>query len=425
METALIALSALLGAAVIMLGILLIRARERAMQSEARLGDAQAAATAAQLRLGDLQTVLGETEKMRQEMSNAAKAAAFDVAQTLSSKLIEDHKRETAEAHAKAEARFKEVAQPLVDQVGKIQNAVAALNSQVEDKGRSLDTIQRALSSPSGAGAIAEIGLGNTLKAFGLEEGRDYMLQFATTSDAGRDLRPDAVVFLPGDTIVVIDSKASRFLLEIAEAADPDSEEQAYRSLAATMNGHLKALTSKNYQGAIQASWRASGRAREAARLFSIMYLPSESAIEKVTRADPAFRRKALDAGISVAGPDSLHFAISVAAVEIRGQRQAENQAEIVELTGQLLDSLRTVLDATAKVGRGIETAANSFADLARSVNGRLLPRARRLAKFGIETAKKLPANVPAIAVNRVETVIEGEAEELPAAAAPRQLSAE
>jgi DNA recombination protein RmuC len=422
MEIALGVAAAFFALIAVGLAVAVVRTRKRAEQSEARHAEAQANAAAAQIRLGILEGVLGEADKMQKGMSDAAKAVLAEVALTASSKLIEDHKRETAEANQRAEARFKEVAQPLVDQVGKIQDAVAALNSRVQDSGRALDTIQRALSSPGGAGQIAEVGLGNMLKAFGLEEGRDYVLQFATTSDAGKDLRPDVLVFLPGDTMIVIDSKASKFLLDIAEAEDSETEEQAYGSLAATMNGHLKALSSKNYTGAIQASWRASGRGREAARLFSIMYVPSETAIEKVERADPDFKRKARNAGINLAGPNSLHFAISLAAVEIRGQRQAENQAVIVELVGDLLDSLRVILDAAAKVGRGIETAANSFADLARSVNGRLLPRARRLARFGIETSKPLPPNVPAFAVHRIETMIESEAEELPAAAPPRPL---
>lgn len=417
METVLGTAATFLALIAVGLAVALTLALKRAAKSQASLAEAQANAAAAQLRLGILEGVLSEADKMQKGMSEAAKVALSEVALTASSKLIEDHKRETAEANQRAEARIREVTQPLVDQFGKIHQAMAAFDSRDQDRERALDTIQRSLSSPGGAGQIAEVGLGNVLKSFGLEEGRDYVLQFATTSDAGKDLRPDVLVFLPGDTMMVIDSKASKFLLDIAEAEDAETEEQAYRSLAATMNGHLKSLASKNYLGAIQASWRASGRGQEAARLFSIMYMPSETAIEKVRRADPDFQRKARDAGINLAGPDSLHFAISLATVEIRGQRQAENQAVIVEAVGDLLDSLRVVLDAAVKVGRGIETAANSFADLARSANGRLLPRARRLARFGIETSKPLPPNMPAIAVHRIETTIEGEAEELPAAA--------
>jgi DNA recombination protein RmuC len=376
----------------------------------------------AETRLAEAERRMADFERLKPEIVQAAKAAALETGHELSSKLLADHKRENAEAHEKAEARFKEVARPLVEQVGKIQDAVAALNGQFQEKARAFDTMQRALSSPGGAGAIAEVGLGNTLKAFGLEEGHDFQLQFTTTGDSGKEqLRPDAVIFLPPDTLMVVDCKASKFLMAIGEAEDSEQEEQAYRDLAATMNRHLRALAGKDYQGAIQASWRASGRGSEAARVFNIMYLPSEAVVAKVVRADPDFRRKARELGIALAGPDTLHFAISVAAVEIRGQRQVENQAQIVEAAGQLLDSLRTTLDAAAKAGKSIEAAANSFADLAKSVNARLLPRARRLTRFGIETSRPLPPNLPAIAVHSIETdsTIDGEAEEVREAELP------
>lgn len=376
----------------------------------------------AETRLAEAEKRMGDFERLKPELVQAATAAALATGQALSSKLLEDHKRENEEARQDAEKRVKEHSATLVTQVNEIAKAVQELHGQLKDKGRTLDAMQRALSSPGGAGAIAEVGLGNTLKAFGLEEGHDFQLQFTTTGDSGKEqLRPDAVVFLPPDTLMVIDCKATKFLLAIGEAEDKEKEAQAYRDLAVTMNRHLRALAGKDYHGAIQASWRASGRGAEAARIFNIMYLPSEAAVAKVVEADPDFRRKARELGIALAGPDTLHFAISVAAVEIRGQRQAENQAQIVEAAGQLLDSLRIVLEAAAKAGKSIEGAANSFADLAKSVNARLLPRARRLTRFGIETSRPLPPNLPAIAVHSIETdaTIDGESSEVREAELP------
>src|SRR5579875_2158885 len=70
---------------------------------------------------------------------------------------------------------------------------------------------------------------------------------------------------------------------------------------------------------------------------------------------------------------------------------------------------------SAVKVGRGIETAANAFADFAKSVNRRLLPQAGKLDRLGVQTSKALPASVPAYEVRRLEDAIEGEAEEIEA----------
>lgn len=353
-------------------------------------------------------------ERLKQEMLDATKAAVLEPAQSLSSKLLDDYKRENAEAKKESEARLKELAQPLVEHATKLNEAVAVLHGQIQDKGRTLDTVMRALSSPGGAGQIAEVGLANTLKSFGLEEGRDYILQFQAPGEtSGQRLRPDAVVFLPGDTVLVIDCKASKAVLEIAEAEGKTAEAAAYARLAATMNQHLRALASKDYQSAVLAAFRDAGRAGAIDRMLSVMYLPSEITLDKLCRADRDFRRKAQDVNIIPAGPGTLHAIVAFAASDIRRQRQAENQARIVETAGVLLDRVRIALEAAVKVGKGIEAAASSFADFANSVNRRLLPQASKLGKLGVQTLKSLPPNMPAYEVRRLEDAIDGEAEEI------------
>lgn len=360
-------------------------------------------------------------ERLKQEMLDATKAAVLEPAQSLSSKLLDDYKRENAEAKKESEARLKELAQPLVEHATKLNEAVAALHGQIQDKGRTLDTVMRALSSPGGAGQIAEVGLANTLKSFGLEEGRDYVLQFQAPGEAtGQRLRPDAVVFLPGDTVLVIDCKASKAVLEIAEAEDETAEAAAYARLAATMNQHLRALASKDYQSAVLAAFRDAGRAGAVDRMLSVMYLPSEITLDKLCCADRDFRRKAQDLAVIPAGPGTLHAIVAFAASDIRRQRQAENQARIVETAGVLLDRVRVALEAAVKVGKGIEAAASSFADFANSVNRRLLPQAGKLGKLGVQTSKSLPPSVPAYEVRRLEDAIDGEAEEIEAPPRPR-----
>ena len=86
---------------------------------------------------------------------------------------------------------------------------------------------------------------------------------------------------------------------------------------------------------------------------------------------------------------------MSLASAEINLLRQVENQQRIAETTRALLDGLTVMLGHAAGLGRGIKTAAESFARLSASVNQRLLPRARSLAKLGVQPGKPLPSNLP------------------------------
>lgn len=449
MEPVLLLLGSLLVLALLALAVVVARAREgsRRLAAETRLDEAERrlaalsqerdAAVAARLaaeretaaarqQLVDGDRRQADFERLRQESLQAAQAAVLATAQQLSSKLLDDHKRETAEVKKEAEERVRATAEQLVRQVDDIAKAVAHLNGQVQEKGRTLDTVWRALSSPGGAGQLAEIGLANALKSFGLEIGRDALLQPTTQDEeTGRRLRPDAVVFLPGNSVLVIDCKASKFLLDIAAAEGTEREEEAYRNLARTMNLHLKALAEKDYRAAILAAWRQAGRGEDIARTLSVMYLPNEAALEKLNRADPDFIHKARAAQIIPAGPAGLHCALSLASVEIGLMRQVENQSRIVQMTEQLLDSVAVALSHATLVGRSIKAAADAFAKLTGSVNQRLLPRARQLSKLGLQPGKPLPANLPAYAVHSLENhaLIEGEAAEVAEDEQPRLLA--
>jgi len=379
----------------------------------------------AETRLAEAERRMADFERLKPELVQAATAAALVTGQELSSKLLEDHKRENAEARKEAEARVKEHSASLVNQVNEIAKAVQELHGQLKDKSRTLDTLWRALSSPGGAGQIAEIGLANTLKSFGLELGRDFVLQQTTQDEEGRKLRPDAVVFLPGDSVLVIDCKASKFLLDIGAAEGTEAEAEAYRNLARTMNLHLRALAEKDYASAVRGALRQAGRGDEIARRLSVMYLPNEAALEKLNRADPEFLAKARAAQIIPAGPAGLHCAVSLASAEINLMRQVENQSRIVEGAEALVDSIGIALGHAAQIGKNLKSAAESFSRFAGSVNQRVLPRARKLTALGLQPGKGIPGNLPTYSVTGHEAdLIEGEAEEvreeLPAPSTPR-----
>jgi DNA recombination protein RmuC len=375
------------------------------------LGRSMAARLAAERELATLRQQLldgerrvADFERLRAESLQAAQAAVLTTAQQLSSKLIDDHRRESAEAKRDSEERVRQASALVLKQMDDIAKAVQQLHGQVQEKGAVVDTLWRALSSPSGAGQVTEVGLANTLASFGLEPDRDFVLQYSTEDEEGRRLRPDAVVFLPGNSVLVIDCKASKFLIDIARAEAGEAEAEAYRNLARSMNQHLRALAEKDYRGAIIAAWRQAGREGEMARVLSVMYLANEAALERLNRADPDFMRKAREKDIIPAGPAGLHCVISLASAEINLLRRVESHQKIVETTRALLDGTAVMLGHAASLGRGLKAAAESFARLTASVNQRLLPRARNLAKLGVQPNKPLPPNLPAYSVHTQES---------------------
>ena len=369
-------------------------------------------ATARQ-RLVDADQRMTEFEKLRVEMLNSTKAALLEGGTQLSSKLLEDHKRENAESKEDAEKRVGSASETFLKQVETLATAVAALEGRIQENGKTLDTVWRSLSNPSGAGQLAEVGLANTLKAFGLEQGRDFQLQFSTQDEEGRRLRPDAVVFLPSNGVMVIDSKASKYLLEIAAKEGTPEENEAYRSLARTMNQHLRALGEKDYANAIRVSWRETGHDHEIARIVSVMYLPNEAALDKLNRADAEFLHTARARGIYLAGPTTLHCLISLASAEINLMKQVENQQRIVTAAEQLLEGINSAFTHVGAVGKALNNAAESFSKFSGSANRFVLARARKLVSLGVQPGKAIPGNLPLFGITSHETLIEGESAEV------------
>jgi len=390
-------------------------ARLASQESEKRVALADQRVEAVEKRLADW-------EKAREENLQSAKAAILEVGNALSTKLLADHKQETEAAKKQTEERLAETTKAINEHFQTVVKSVASLNDRVTRNRDMTDTVWRALSSPGGAGHFAEIGLENCLKSFGLERGRDFAIQQAVGGDReGSRLRPDAIVLLPFDSVLVIDSKASKFLLELATAEEGGAEQvdSAYANLARTMNTHLRSLAAKDYRSAILASYRDAGRRGDIRRILNVMYLPNDAALEKVTRADPEFQQKAAKEEIIVAGPTGLAGIVGFARIEIDLGRQAENQERIIDGVQALLESLGVVLGHVEGVGKGLKSAAENFVRLTGSVNTRLLPRARKMTQLGIRPAKgkAVPAAVPSFQLIEIDghATIEGEGAEIEA----------
>ncbi len=321
--------------------------------------------------------------KTKEETMLHAKAALFEVTQQISSKLIDDHKRETKNANEHSKIQIDETKTKLDQQFANLVNIVSNLNVKVKESYDSVDLVKQALLSPTGAGALAEITLENILKASGLVPELDFIMQYhINNSLTNTRLRPDAVVFLPADNVMIIDSKASKFFTQLAQ--DIDNKELAGK-LKTSMRQHLKELAAKDYKEAV----RASLDKNHIKSISSIMFLPSEMALEKLQYIDHEFMQKAWELNIFPAGPISIINILSHAKFMIDSEKQLNNHNVIVQEVRKLLQSLNVVFEHIKKVGSHLQSAANNYDKLAGSFNSNIIPKARNMQKLGIN----LPQN--------------------------------
>jgi len=332
-------------------------------------------------------------EKSRHEAITQAKAAIFETASTLSKELLESHKKETQES----ETKLSNTTLKLQEQFEKIVNNVSILNNDIKSSKESVDHIKAALLSPTGAGNLAEITLENILKASGLHPNRDFIMQysFSTISQDKSTLRPDAVVFLPNDNIMIVDSKFSKHFSEITHAQDPESLKKIEDKIKATMRQHLKSLSDKNYSHFLKENLVD----RKIGHISNIMFLPSESSIEKLSNIDKDFVSLAWEKNIFPVGPSGLLNLLIQAKLQISAYTQSENQLLIVDEVKKLLNSVAQLYEHTKKLGSSLHSTTNNFDKLAGSFNSNFLPKARALEKLGINNTKTLPSALERLTV--------------------------
>jgi DNA recombination protein RmuC len=320
----------------------------------------------------------------KDEAMQYAKAAVFEVGNQLSAKLLEEHKRETQDAQKNSKEKIDETTTKIDQQFQSLVNIVSALNGQVKDSKDTVDLVKRALLSPTGAGALAEITLENILKSSGLISGVDFIMQYSINDNLeNHRLRPDAIILLPAGNIMIIDSKASKFFTELASDAD---NKEIIAKLKSSMRNHLKELSAKDYKEAVKTSLNKAKFTKDIKHISNIMFLPTESALEKLQTYDPEFMQKAWELGIFPAGPVSIINILSHAKFMISEEKQQHNHEVIIEEVRKLLASISVVFDHIKRVGQNIQSAASNYDKLAGSFNSNILPKTRNIQKLGVTT---------------------------------------
>ncbi|MCB2082360.1 MAG: DNA recombination protein RmuC, partial [Rickettsiales bacterium] len=310
--------------------------------------EAETAARLAEQQLRLMREEMANWEKTKAQHLEAAKASLLQAGSELSNKLLADHKREAEAARIENTKRVKETTEELLKDHKVISESMQSLYDQVKDSRATIETVQRALLSPSGAGQLAEITLENILRASGLIRDKDYTIQHHISTTEGSNLRPDAVVYLPGAAALAIDCKASKHFMALGEAEDGSEEEKAaLQNLRRTMQQHLHDLAKRDYANALAEQYSKT-RQHPLENAYTLMFLPSETALEKLYIADPQFQERAVKQNILPAGPSGLVHVLMQSRLLIAHAQQEENAKQILEEVKKLMASIGRMYDLSS-----------------------------------------------------------------------------
>lgn len=354
---------------------------------------------------------LRDFEQLKTQFETYAKSAALETGNQLSNKLLTDHQRAREETHKQFEQFTKTATEQLMTRQQELAAALSKVQGQMDQSTGQINTLVRAMKNPIGAGAEGEVALHNLLCQLGLCAGTDFDLQLHLAGEAS-NLRPDGVIYLPAGQALVVDAKASQHIFALYEADGTPEFDAVFERVRATMKQHVRALAGKAYREEVTKLLRAKDRAPS--RVMLVMFVPNDEIVTRLRRADAELMAQMAQAEIILAGPATLPALFLYASTLIREARQADAQAEIMELTAELMADVITAMDYAEGVIKGIRSSAESYDKFAASLNRGVMARLKRLGAKGVKPAKnkQIKGNLPRYSIHREDDVLTVEAEE-------------
>jgi len=274
-----------------------------------------------------------------------------------------------------------------VDAFGQLAGLIEGMRAGQEAVRTAAQQLGNSLrNAPKARGRWGEQQLKNVLEQCGLAEHTDFVTEHSVETEDGR-LRPDAIVRVPGNKLLVIDAKVSLNAYQEAFEATDDAERARHLDLhSASMRNHIQTLGNKNYQSQF-----------EEAPDYVLMFVPGEHFIAAALEHDPRLWDFAFERRVLLASPTNLVAICRTVAQVWRQDGLAREAREIGRMGGELYDRLRVAADHLKGVGAGLDRAVRKYNDFVGSFERNVLSSGRRLSEKHIEIGKAEIDEVPLV----------------------------
>ncbi|WP_380170223.1 DNA recombination protein RmuC [Kineococcus sp. DHX-1] len=265
----------------------------------------------------------------------------------------------------------------LTEQLRSVAEGTDALRDQTA-------SLAGALRASSSRGSWGEVQLRRVVEHAGMLDRVDFVEQTTLTTRAGRSVRPDLVVNLPGGKHVVVDAKAPlAAFLRAGEAADDGERRRELLAHARAVRGHVDALAAKEYPSAVEDSPDVV-----------VCFVPGEAFLAAACDADPALLEHAMSRRVVLATPTTLLALLRTVALTWQQDAVAGNARELFEVGRELYERLGTLGGHTASLGRTLHRAVEDYNRFVGTLERRVLVSARRIRELDLAD-ETLPTLVP------------------------------
>jgi DNA recombination protein RmuC len=260
--------------------------------------------------------------------------------------------------------------------LGEVKKHLETLAQQSQSLSNETLQLRRVLSSNQARGRWGEETLRRVVEAAGMSAHCDFSEQ----TQAG-DSKPDLIVHLPGDRVIIVDAKVPDLdFLNALDAADSTKRAEALAAHAGKLKATVKALADRDYPSQFPNALD-----------YVVMFLPAESLFSAALEGDHDLIVWAAGKHIILATPASLIALLRAVSVSWQQHSQTENVRAIAEAAQELYARVCKFTEHFERIRGGLEKANAAFNDAAGSYDRMVRPSGERLQKLrGDATGKEL-----------------------------------
>ena len=388
------------------------RTREQLTQSKTSLATAQANQSTAEKLLAEqrqlheqaLRDAKAAQEKALADLREAFKALSADALKQSAPEFLRLAEQsfgkfqETAKGDlAQRQEAIKGLVEPLKQQLetyqknlqqssvaqsstlGEVKKQLEMLSQQSASLANETQQFRMVLKSNQARGKWGEETLRRVVEAAGMSAHCDFTEQ----TTAGEN-RPDLIVKLPGDRVIIVDAKVPDLdFLNALETADETKRAGALASHAAKLKATIKSLADRDYP-------HEFANALD----YVVLFVPAESLFSAALEGDHDLIVWAAERKILLATPASLIALLRSVAVSWQQHAQTENAEKIAEAAQELFVRVVKFTEHFEKIRGGLERANSAFNDAVGSYERMVKPSGERIQKLGGPTGGKELADV-------------------------------
>ena len=242
-------------------------------------------------------------------------------------------------------------------------------------------SLVQALRAPQVRGQWGEMQLRRTVEMAGMINYCDFEEQASVETGDGQRQRPDMIIRLPNERVVVVDSKVPlAAYLDALQSEDPDHQKERMVAHARHIRDHIKGLSAKSY-------WTQFDNAPE----FVVLFIPNETIFSAALEQDPELIELGVLNKVILATPTTLIALLKAIAYGWQQEAIAREAKDIAALGKELYERVSVVTGHFTKLGKSLDQSVGLYNKAVGSLESRLLVTAKKFEALDSASPDSLP----------------------------------